>query len=97
MKIPPNPKEKKTLEKPKNEKDPQDSQDDLKDDATKIGVYLTIPFVLAVSPILGWWIGSWLDKKFDTAPYLMYIGLLFGFVAGFRELYRLIKRFGDGK
>lgn len=82
------------MEKPKNEKE---KQDEIREEATKIGVYLTIPFVLAVSPILGWWIGSWLDRKFDTAPYLMYMGLLFGFVAGFRELYHLIKRFGDGK
>jgi len=66
-------------------------------DLTRVGVYLTIPFVLAVSPILGWWIGSWLDKKLDSAPYLMYIGLLFGFIAGFRELYHLVKRFGNGK
>jgi ATP synthase protein I len=74
-----------------------ETEDEKRDQVTKIGVYLTIPFVLAVSPILGWWIGSWLDKKFETTPYLMYAGLLFGFVAGFRELYNLIKRFGDGK
>lgn len=87
------------MEKPDNEKETKpkkEMKDELRDEATKVGVYLTIPFVLAVSPILGWWIGSWLDKKFDTDPYLMYMGLLFGFIAGFRELYRLIKRFGDG-
>jgi F0F1-type ATP synthase assembly protein I len=63
---------------------------------TQMGVYIMIPFVLAVSPIVGWIIGSWLDKKLDTAPYLMYVGLLLGFIAGFRELYRIIKRFGNG-
>jgi F0F1-type ATP synthase assembly protein I len=78
----------------KNQK--PETDEERRDEITKIGVYMTIPFVLAVSPILGWWIGSWLDKKLETAPYLMYFGLLFGFVAGFRELYRLIKRFGDG-
>lgn len=72
----------------------EQSEKEKLDEITKVGVYLTVPFVLAVSPIFGWWIGSWLDKKFETAPYLMYAGLLMGFIAGFRELYRLIKRFG---
>ncbi|MBA2368746.1 MAG: AtpZ/AtpI family protein [Candidatus Protochlamydia sp.] len=60
------------------------------------GVFITIPFVIAVSPILGWLIGNWLDKKLNTHPYLMYFGLIMGFAAGFRELYRIIKRFGNG-
>lgn len=45
---------------------------------------------------MGWLIGRWLDKKLDTAPYLMYLFLILGFIAGFRELYRIIKRFGNG-
>ena len=61
----------------------------------KIGIFVTIPFVLATPPILGWFIGQWLDKKLATEPYLMYILVILGFVAGFRELYRIIKRFGD--
>ncbi|MCE2982120.1 MAG: AtpZ/AtpI family protein [Parachlamydia sp.] len=63
----------------------------------QVGVYLTIPFILSVSPILGWLIGNWLDKRLHTAPFLMYGGVLLGFIAGFREIYRIIKRFGDGK
>lgn len=81
--------------KPKNTE--EDSAEERRKEVTQIGVYLTVPFILAVSPILGWWIGSWLDKTFETSPYLMYLGLLLGFVAGFRELYRLVKRFGDDK
>lgn len=61
----------------------------------QMGVYLTIPFVLAVSPILGWFIGQWLDKKLTTTPYLSYLCLVLGFVAGIREVYRMLKRFGD--
>lgn len=62
----------------------------------QIGVFITIPFVLALPPILGWWIGSWLDDKLSTAPYFMYGLLVLGFIAGFREVLRLIRRFGDG-
>jgi ATP synthase protein I len=61
----------------------------------QLGVYITIPFVLAIPPILGWFIGSWLDEKFHSQPFLMYLLLVLGFVAGFRELYRIIKRFGN--
>jgi ATP synthase protein I len=58
--------------------------------------YVTIPFVLAVPPIVGWAIGSWLDKTFHTTPVLMFVMVFFGFVAGGREFYRIIKRFGSG-
>ena len=63
---------------------------------TQVGVYITIPFVLAFTPLMGWWIGRWLDQKLNTAPFLMYLFILLGFVAGFREVYRIIKRFGNG-
>lgn len=61
----------------------------------RIGIFVTIPFVLAVPPVLGWLLGRWLDRKLDTAPYLMYGLIVLGFVAGFRELYRIIKQFGN--
>jgi len=69
--------------------------EDKQNPARQIGVYITIPFVLAVPPILGWFIGSWLDQILKTEPYLMYLFLVLGFVAGFRELYRIIKKFGN--
>lgn len=78
------------IKKDSNEHDEKESW------TRQIGLFVTIPFVLAVSPIIGWLIGSWLDKKLDTAPYLMYLFLFIGFVAGFRELYRIIKEFGNG-
>lgn len=73
--------------------DPDDQRKALK----RAGVYIMIPFILAVSPIVGWLLGSSLDKMVGTHPYLMYAGILLGFLAGFRELYRMIKRFGNGE
>ena len=58
--------------------------------------YVMVPFVIAVSPVVGWFMGRWLDRQFGTTPYLMYLFLILGFVAGFREVYRIIKRFGNG-
>ncbi len=61
----------------------------------KLGVFITVPFLLAIPPVLGWLIGRWLDEKLHTQPYLMYLLIILGFVAGFRELYRIIKQFGS--
>lgn len=72
-----------------------DEDDKLKSIA-QVGAYITIPFVLAIPPVLGWWIGSWLDKKLGTDPIFMYIFIALGFVAGFRELFRIIKRMSNG-
>lgn len=60
-----------------------------------IGAYITIPFVQAIPPILGWFLGRWLDSLFGIAPYLMYILMILGFIAGFREVLRIIKKFGN--
>jgi ATP synthase protein I len=61
----------------------------------QIGVFVILPFVLAVPPILGWFIGKWLDKHLHTSPYLKYVFLILGILAGIRECYRLIKEYGD--
>lgn len=57
--------------------------------------YVMVPLVMAISPLVGWFIGSWLDEHLGTSPYLLYTFLVLGFIAGFREVYRLIKQFGD--
>lgn len=60
----------------------------------QVSALVTIPFVMALPPIAGWIIGRWLDQYFETVPYLQYIFLVFGVMAGARECYRIIKRFG---
>lgn len=56
---------------------------------------MTIPFVLAVPPLVGWLIGSWLDDWLGWKPYLMFLFIFLGFVAGVREFYRIIKKYGS--
>jgi len=72
-----------------------DDDDKEKKPVQQIGAFITIPFVLAVPPILGWLIGSWLDKTFDLAPIFMYSFIVLGFIAGFREAIRIVKTYGD--
>ncbi len=55
------------------------------------GIYTAIPFLLALGPIIGYFIGDFLDKRLHTEPYLMIVFLIFGFVASGKEVYNLVK------
>ena len=59
-----------------------------------IGTYISLPFVLLVPLMVGYWIGNALDRWLETKPYFLYAFLLFGLVAGAREFYRIVKKFG---
>lgn len=37
--------------------------------------------------------GGWLDKRFNTAPWLRIVGVMLGLATGFNELYRVAKRY----
>jgi F0F1-type ATP synthase assembly protein I len=58
----------------------------------QLGLLGTIPILLAVGPLVGFFIGKWLDSKLGSEPYLLIAFLLMGFVASGREIYKLIKR-----
>ena len=57
--------------------------------------YITLPFVLGIPPIVGWFLGSWFDKTFNTSPYGMYVLLTLGVAGGAREFYRIVKKYKD--
>ncbi len=61
----------------------------------QIGILTTIPILMAVGPILGYYIGDFLDRKLGTTPYLMVVFIVFGFVAAGKGVYDLIKRAGQ--
>lgn len=47
--------------------------------------------VLVASICVGYFGGGWLDDKLGTAPYVQYVGLIFGIIAGFRNLFQLAR------
>ncbi|MFH1893027.1 MAG: AtpZ/AtpI family protein [Candidatus Zixiibacteriota bacterium] len=51
-----------------------------------------IPAIMAVGPLIGYFVGHWLDRKFETEPYLMWVLILFGFIAAGKEVYRIVKQ-----
>jgi len=58
----------------------------------KAGVASSIPLVLVVSIAIGWALGSWLDRKFGTSPWLMLVFTLLGVAAGFIEMVRIAQQ-----
>ncbi len=50
----------------------------------------TIAVQFAVSVLLGFWLGSFLDRKLGTQPWFMLGGLLGGIAAGTVGSYRLV-------
>jgi ATP synthase protein I len=61
-------------------------------DYRQLGLLGTIPILIAVGPVVGFFIGRWLDEKLGTEPFLLVLFLIFGFVAAGREIYGIIKR-----
>ncbi len=59
----------------------------------------TVPLNVVVATFVGLAMGYGLDRLFGTSPYLTFIFLILGIVAGFRELFRFARsqRNGDGK
>lgn len=60
---------------------------------TTVGLALAIPSMLFVPALVGWWI----DRKYDTSPLWLIIGLVIGMVATAFDVYRLLKRLGQLK
>jgi F0F1-type ATP synthase assembly protein I len=57
-----------------------------------IGLLTSIPFLMMFGPLLGYFGGDWLDKRFGTEPYLMILFIVLGFIASGREVWKLIQR-----
>lgn len=54
--------------------------------------YSYIGIFFGVAVLVGYLGGSWLDRRFGTAPWFSIFGLLIGIASGFKELYRLARQ-----
>lgn len=50
---------------------------------------------MVLSTFIGLFAGIYLDKYFDTKPWLTIIFLLFGIAAGFKNIYLIAKKFSS--
>lgn len=53
---------------------------------------ISIPFFLGVAPLVGWYLGCWVDAKVGTEWIFQAVGVALGFVAAIRETARMIRR-----
>jgi len=60
--------------------------------ARQAGILGTIPFLLAVPPVAGVFIGKWIDGKLGTSPAFTIVFVILGFVAGIREVANVLKK-----
>jgi ATP synthase protein I len=53
---------------------------------------LTVGTTLVACIVVGWWLGSVLDRRLGTSPWLVVVGVLLGTAAGFVGLFRMVSR-----
>lgn len=58
----------------------------------QIGLFTTIPIILLVGPTLGYFVGDYLDNKFNTSPWLMIFFMIVGAIASVKEIINFISR-----
>jgi len=57
------------------------------------GLLLAIPTLLIVAPLVGFFLGSQLDRWLKTSPWFGILGLGLGFAAAGRETYLIYRRY----
>jgi ATP synthase protein I len=57
-----------------------------------LAYYSSLGISVALAIFIGLGVGVWLDRKFDTSPWLTLIFLVLGIIAGFRNIALVVKR-----
>jgi F0F1-type ATP synthase assembly protein I len=69
-----------------------EKKDTLYSQVKQLGVVTVIPVILLVGPLVGYFIGGWIDRRFQLYPWFTVIFIILGFVAAGREISRLLKQ-----
>ncbi|MFH0917506.1 MAG: hypothetical protein V1830_00040 [Candidatus Omnitrophota bacterium] len=56
-----------------------------------VGFVSFIPFILAAGPLTGYFAGTFLQKKFNLASYVVLISVGFGFLVAVTEIVKILK------
>ncbi len=67
-------------------------KDKKNNDLRQYSLLAVVPTILIAGPGVGFFVGQWLDKKFDTNPLFLIIGIILGFGAAGLEIAKLVKR-----
>lgn len=69
----------------------KNSEDERFKAVRQAGLLTTIPILLTVSPLIGFFIGRFIDGKLGTDPIFTIVFLVLGFIAGARQVARVVK------
>jgi F0F1-type ATP synthase assembly protein I len=58
-------------------------------------VYSSIIFILPVTLVGGYFVGQWIDQYLGTSPWITYLGLFLGGIAGFKQMFQLLNRVSE--
>ncbi len=67
-------------------------KEDTREALKLVGLASTLGLTIVIATFIGLALGLWLDRVFDTSPWLTIIFLLLGIVAGFRNFYRFMSK-----
>lgn len=57
----------------------------------QIGILTALPFMMVAGPLVGYFIGDWLDDKLGTSPYLTILLIIMGIISSGREVIKMVK------
>ena len=58
----------------------------------QIGALTAVPVILLAGPAVGYFVGGWVDRKFQFYPWCTILLSVLGFVASGREVMRLLSQ-----
>lgn len=58
----------------------------------QVGLLGSIPILMAVGPLVGYFVGSWIDDWLGTRPWFIAVFLILGFVAAGKEIYNIVRK-----
>jgi ATP synthase protein I len=58
----------------------------------QIGILTLVPLILPLGPMIGYFIGHWIDLKFGISPYATFIFMTLGIVASVKEVIRMVRQ-----
>jgi ATP synthase protein I len=67
-------------------------EEDLKKTIKDLAYFSSVGFAMALSIVIGVVVGYYIDEKYGTDPWFLYIGLGMGIAAAFRNLYLMYQR-----
>lgn len=56
-----------------------------------VGFVTFIPFMLAAGPLAGYFVGDFIQKKFNLSSRVVLLSVAIGFIAGVMEMIRILK------